>query len=219
MDETLDDPIFAAFVECATKCEEIAVEILPSYSTQYADVDAMIRMPSSVLACSFAHQLAFMQGKLKNLEKMRSDLRSPSESAAPQLATQRPKRPVLDGASAAGGATQDLSCKEPVVKKTKTYASKSIKIKTDTLDRIKTQSQEQRLAAVAEHMNDIDALPLILAKGDKARLRQRTYLAFALYAIKTAGAPLLACAISEAFAYQSRKFNYSVLHFAHVRSR
>ena len=109
----MDDPIFAAFIECAQQCEEIAVEILPSYSTRYADVDAMIRMPPSVLACPFKHQLAFMQGKLKYLEKMRSDLPIPSESA-----------------SAAGCATEDLPCKEHSVKK----KPKTMKIKSATLD-------------------------------------------------------------------------------------
>ena len=93
----------------------------PSYTKQYADVEAMMRMPPAVMACSFARQLAFMESKLKNFEKMRLELQSPSESAsAAEAALQQPMRHVLDGDSAAGGATEDLSCKEPSVKKFKT---------------------------------------------------------------------------------------------------
>ena len=165
-----DPDSFARYIDCVAQCETIAVEIFPAYSTRYANVRDMMHVPPALAELSFAHQLQFMQSKLQLFEKMRSDLRSPSESAsaAEAAALQQPRRPDVDGASAAGGATQDLSCTEPFVKKLK--ASRSMRIKRDTLEWVRTLTKKERLEAIAGHMNDIDALPLTLAKSNSARL-------------------------------------------------
>ena len=89
----MEDSQFAEYIQCAAKCEAIAVEIFPSYSQHYADVEAMMRVPPDVMACSFVHKLLFMQSKLKTFEKMRSDLQIPSVGAsAAKAVLQQPMR-------------------------------------------------------------------------------------------------------------------------------
>ena len=172
----MDDPKFEEYIECAAKCEAIALEIFPSYNTYYASVPEMMKVPPDVMTYKIAHKLSFMQHKLKTFEKLRSDLQSRESPSV--------------GASAAGGATKDLTVepvkepvKEPSFKKFKSEPSSSRpkKTTTDTADRIMAMPLGQRLDAMDECMKAIDVLPLTIARYDGPRQKQRTYLAFAIW--------------------------------------
>ena len=104
----------------------------------------------------------------------------------------------------AAGATEDLSVPVPCSKTLETAPPSSAKPKKkmkmeSLLSRIMDQPMDQRLAAIDACMKEIEALPLELAKYSTSRQKQQTFLAFALYAIKTTGVALNGCVIVEAY--------------------
>jgi hypothetical protein len=51
------------YLELATECERIAVQIHPSYRQQYADVPAMMHLPPCLANASYDALYYYMEGK------------------------------------------------------------------------------------------------------------------------------------------------------------
>jgi hypothetical protein len=186
------------------ECECIAARIHPSYRAQYADVAAMMSIPSGMPAASIDDLYSYMELKKKRFERMEQDIRQGSamESDAPVIRPGSATAPALPAGCSQRApdiprTVVDLSSLK--TRKRKANAGPLTNAKNLLQAQLTPETRGTIQEGIETVLSEAKALPITFAESLTIRARQEKYLAFGLFVLRQAGFPVNGTFIAEAY--------------------